>query len=240
MIPFGAVQGFVINRSRFISNQRCGCRTGILPSRLSPLLEVWVEEAEDDFVDQAGNLEEGEVCLLSLKAFATDPDNGEDERLLCAGALVRRSSGEICDAWTADAILPNGGPNLQLSGAVKILDELFLCHLKSEPASPWALRTFVLQCGSPDSEYSCASHMAGQLRGFRRLRDMVLIDSIYEGEYYGEDLDGMVFDYHRGKGIYEQVARTDDWEVAAEIWMLLPDANSIKVCTVVKEQEHDQ
>ena len=239
IILFGSSQGFVIDHALGVGHQRIGRQRAILARRLSPLLEVWVEEAEDDFVDQAGNLEEGEVCLLSLKAFASDPDNDDDERLLCAGALVRRPSGEICDAWTADAILPNGGPNLQLSGAVKVLDALFLFHLQSEPNSPWALRTFVLQCGTSGSEYSCASYMAGELRGFRRLRDMVLTDSIYEGDYFGDDLDGMVFDYHRGKRIYEQVARTDDWEVAAEIWMLLPDANSIKACTVTKERERD-
>ncbi|KAI2500525.1 hypothetical protein MHU86_13949 [Fragilaria crotonensis] len=212
MIPFGAVQGFVIDRSRSIGNQRFGCRTGILPCRLSPLLEVWVEEADDDFLTR--------LETSKRVKFVSFPS----KRLLPTLTMPRTSG---CYAPVR-------------CGAVKILDELFLRHLKSEPGSPWALRTFVLQCGSPDSEYSCASHMAGQLRGFRRLRDMVLIDSIYECDYYGDDLDGMVFDYHRGKRIYEQVARTDDWEVAAEIWMLLPDANSIKVCTVVKEQELDQ
>lgn len=240
VVLFCTAQSFVIDRCRSVSHQRIGSRTEHLPRQMSPLLEVWVEEAEDGFVDQAGNLEDGEVCLLSLKAFASDPDNDDNGRLLCAGALVKRPSGEICDAWTADAILPNGGPNLQLSGAVKLLDDLFLFHLKSEPTSPWALRNFVLQCGSSGSEYSCASYMAGQLRGFRRLRDMVYTDSIYEYDYYGDDLEGMVFDYKRGKRIYEQVARTDDWEVASEIWMLLPDVDSMKACTVVKEEEHDQ
>jgi hypothetical protein len=204
------------------------------------LPEVWVEEADDDFVDEKENLEVGEVCLLSLKAFATDPDDPEGERFLCAGALVQRPLDSVCDAWTADTILRKGGPNLQLQGAVKLLDELFLHHLKRNPNSVDALRDFVLQCGASDSEYSCASHMAGLSRGFRPLREMVRINSIYEAEYYcNEDLDGMVFDYTMGKRRYEKVALTDDWEMAAEIWTLLPDPDTIHANIVVKEQEQD-
>jgi hypothetical protein len=214
-------------------------RVGLL--HLVGVPDIWVEDAEDGFVDSQENLEEGETCRLSLKAFASDPDDEEGERLLCAGALVQRPASSVSDAWTADAILSKGGPNLQLNGAVKLLDEMFLFHLKNDPNNPGALKNFVLKCGSSTSEFSCASHMAGQLRGFRPLRDMVRVNSIYTVEHYEEDSDmeGMVFDYQLGKRSYEQVALTSDWEMAAEIWSLLPDPDLVESYTVVKEQEQD-
>ena len=237
LLLVAAVQGFGIIPAP--GHHGTGHRMSNIVCHAATRLEVWVEDAEDDFVDKDENLEEGEVCIHSVKAFASDPDDENDERFLCAGALLRRPSDLICDAWTADAVLPNGGPNLQLKGAVKVLDELFLCHLKAEPNSACALRNFVLQCGSPGSEFTCASHMAGQLRGFRPLRDMVQVNSIYAADYYEQDLDGMVFDYYLGKRIYEQVALSEDWESAAEIWMLLPDDDTIELYTEVKGQEQD-
>lgn len=199
--------------------------------------KVWAQDAEDGFVDSEENLEEGEVCHRAVKAFSSTHDDDDDEAtFLCAGALVQRPNGCVCDAWTADA--EDGIPNLQLQGAVKVLDELFLHHLKESNNTAYpvaALRNFVLQC-----ETECASYMAGQSRGFRSLKDMVRDDSIYSEEYYGDDaLDGMVFDYEVGKRLYEQVARTEDWELAAEIWSFLPDPETIKECIVIKEQEQD-
>jgi len=160
---------------------------------------IWIEDAEEGFVDEDENLEPGEVCLKSVKSFAsgvvpvvasskresisqststsirvvrhgiadTNPekkiDNEDDEeyekRFLSAGALVQRPSYHkdqyhdddddhnkspssvkaatetgtgICDAWMADSILTEGGPNLQLQGALRVLDDLFLFHLQRE------------------------------------------------------------------------------------------------------------
>ena len=146
---------------------------------------VWIEEAEEGFVDDEENLEPGEVCLRSIKSFASgvplegavaaaasnnraapgdtntapsirvDFDIKEEEeeecdrRFLSAGALVQRpryddqpenSNGShpnsdntgICNAWVADSLLKEGGPNLQLMGALLVLDDLFLHHLQRE------------------------------------------------------------------------------------------------------------
>jgi len=69
---------------------------------------VWVEDAESGFVDADDNLEDGEICLRAVKAFASPPpspstsvttlkfndysdeEEQQDKRFLCAGALVRR------------------------------------------------------------------------------------------------------------------------------------------------------
>ncbi len=158
---------------------------------------VWVEEAEEGFVDEEENLEPGEVCLRSVKSFASaapnnsdgkiridfDIDDVENQRFLSAGALVRRPSYEnddangICDAWIADSLLNEGGPNLQLMGALLVLDDLFLDHLQRElenhraknqmenenPSKDqddddsWAIRAlqdFVVHCGDDDGDDS--------------------------------------------------------------------------------------
>lgn len=158
----------------------CSSTSGIAAS--SPP-RVWIEEAEEGFVDDEENLEPGEVCLRSIKSFASGaPLKGEaasnnraapgdskavpsisiafeireeeeecDRRFLSAGALVQRpryddepenGSGNtsdtnsdttgICDAWMADSLLKEGGPNLQLMGALLVLDDLFLHHLQRE------------------------------------------------------------------------------------------------------------
>lgn len=157
----------------------CSSTSGIAAS--SPP-RVWIEEAEEGFVDDEENLEPGEVCLRSVKSFASgvplegaaaasnnraapgdsntvpsirvDFDIKEEEeecdrRFLSAGALVQRprydcepenSNGSatysdntgICDAWMADSLLKEGGPNLQLKGALLVLDDLFLHHLQRE------------------------------------------------------------------------------------------------------------
>ena len=156
---------------------------------------VWVKEAEEGFVDEEENLEPGEVCLRSVKSFASavprnsdstiridfEIDDVENRRFLSAGALVRRpfydndDSNEICDAWMADSLLNEGGPNLQLMGALLVLDDLFLDHLQRElenhraknqmenenPSTDqadddsWAIRAlenFVVHCGDEDED----------------------------------------------------------------------------------------
>lgn len=176
-----------------------------------PPPKVWIEEAEEDFVDEDENLEPGEICLRSVKSFASGvpseilsseneirvdfditEQNQQDRRFLSAGALVQRYDCEceyengtdsdenkrknttgIFDAWMADSLLNEGGPNLQLQGALLVLDDLFLDHLQRERENylielenvnehqnngeddSWAiraLRNFVVNCGEDDDE----------------------------------------------------------------------------------------
>lgn len=58
-------------------------------------VSIWVEEAEDGFVDEEENLMTGEVCVKAVKAFATDPDDETDHRFLCAGALIKRPDSDV-------------------------------------------------------------------------------------------------------------------------------------------------
>ena len=176
-----------------------------------PPPKVWIEEAEEGFVDEDENLEPGEICLRSVKSFASgvpteslsseneirvdfeiNEQNQQDRRFLSAGALVQRYDCEyedesdsnenkrqnttgICDAWMADSILKEGGPNLQLQGALLVLDDLFLDHLQRERENylivlesendndnqnegdddSWgirALQNFVVNCGEDDDD----------------------------------------------------------------------------------------
>ena len=212
--------------------------------RLAHLPTVWVEEADEDFVDENENLEQGEVCLKSLKAFASRPTSVEEAfgpRFLCAGALVQRPpESHVCDAWTADSMLDDGGPNLQFQGASKVLDELLFFHLqRSRDNTIWGLQTFVVKCGSLDSEYTCASYMAASARGFRPLRDMVRVTSIYSPSFYDNDLEGLVLDAEHGKAMYQKLAHTDvggswsfdDRMIASKIYQLLPDDDTRRRCT---------
>lgn len=86
-------------------------------------IKIWLEEAEEGFVDDDENLMMGEICLRAVKAFASDPDDesesGSNKRFLCAGALVQRPDSDICDAWMADSFLDEA--NVQLQGAVRLL-----------------------------------------------------------------------------------------------------------------------
>eukprot|EP00551_Chaetoceros_affinis_P009439 CAMPEP_0203667652 /NCGR_PEP_ID=MMETSP0090-20130426/4449_1 /ASSEMBLY_ACC=CAM_ASM_001088 /TAXON_ID=426623 /ORGANISM="Chaetoceros affinis, Strain CCMP159" /LENGTH=386 /DNA_ID=CAMNT_0050531877 /DNA_START=63 /DNA_END=1223 /DNA_ORIENTATION=- len=92
------------------------CKLGSLTSTGFHLVNrdvnVWIEEAEEGFVDEDENLMMGEQCLFATKAFAGSllgreevkedqniflhenkvDNNNQDKRLLCAGALVQRSS----------------------------------------------------------------------------------------------------------------------------------------------------
>lgn len=176
--------------------------------------KVWVEEADDGFVDKEENLEEGEECLRAVKSFAGDP-----KRLLCAGALVARPPpSRKVDAWMADAILYDGlgGPNLQVQGAVQVLDDILLFYLKERKKSSSStrlLRDFHVQCGSSESEFTCASYQAALVRGFAPHKTIMNLD------------DGMRFDPSVGVERYKKVA--EEYEssptgiVAAEILSLL-------------------
>jgi hypothetical protein len=177
--------------------------------------KVWVEEADDGFVDEEENLEEGEVCLRAVKSFAGDP-----KRLLCAGALVARPSpSRKVDAWMADAILDDGlgGPNLQVQGAVQVLDDILLFYLKerqNSTSSARLLRDFHVQCGSAESEFTCASYQAALVRGFAPHKTIMNLD------------DGMRFDPSVGVERYQKIAEESKLSpmgvTAAEILSLLP------------------
>jgi len=176
-----------------------------------PAVKVWVELAEEGFVDKDENLMTGEVCLRALKAFASndDPDcDDTSKRLLCAGALVQRPSSNVCDAWMADSFLDE--PNLQIRGAIGILDDFFNYHLQTSNGRDLAelISTFVVQSGRLESEYHCASYMAAISRGFKPLKDVSLFDeskkSIYSNylDYEDEDSFALVFDESKGMDRY--------------------------------------
>ena len=209
-------------------------------------VRIWIEEAEDGFVDNDENLEEGEVCLRAIKAFASNPDDGDEKRFLSAGALVQRPKRDNClqlyDAWIADSIIDNGGPNLQKLGAVKIIDNLLLYHLQRQSNDRIkALRSFLVQCDD-SSDFTCASYQAMLDRGFVPMRELLKQgktiyqhDDYVDNEYNG---DGNLFNYTFGMERYEQLAKDapsaiDSFgekhaqEVAAGILNLLPDQELI-------------
>ena len=230
---------------------------------------VWIQEAERDFVEEDENLEDGEVCLRAVKAFASSssaPALREKEsesptpmlsllspepRFLAAGALVQRPSpSAVCDAWTADAILEQGGPNLQVQGAGQILDDLLLYHLqrcrdgdndKNDDKMIEALQTFVVKCGGGgndddcmESEYTCASYMAAKSRGFRPLADMIRVSSIYSAHLYEGDVHGLVLDVSQAKKQYQQRLDVDTTshlcsaDMTSKILSLLPDEECLR------------
>jgi hypothetical protein len=89
-------------------------------TRVDAMDQVWwedgqgihVEEAEEWFVDEEENLEEGEELVKAVKSF----DRGI---LLCAGALTRRTCEDgkvIYDMWLGDSIEKGVGANLQIKG----------------------------------------------------------------------------------------------------------------------------
>lgn len=189
-------------------------------------VEVWIEDAEDGFVDREENLEDGEVLLKAVKAFASDPDDPASRRFLSAGALVQRppelTPGEnkqndalpvIYDAWVADAIMDggSGGPNLQLRGVMQVLDDLFRDFLSLDGSDSCSERIFVVQCGSGDSQFTCASHRAAVARGFRPVDEIAWPDCAVAGAP-NRDLgidDGMIFDPLLGVGCYTSAALVD-------------------------------
>mmetsp|Transcript_11414 Transcript_11414/g.22117 ORF Transcript_11414/g.22117 Transcript_11414/m.22117 type:complete len:666 (+) Transcript_11414:157-2154(+) len=152
-----------------------------------------VREAEVGFVD-GSNLEEGESLLRALKAFDShgrclcagalvrtphhDPDwtTGADPdeftspnarftsgKRAEAAASASESRGAV-HLWLADADLPELGPNMQLRGALCVLDALLLEHL--------------IRYGTHDSlvvhasgELAVASAAAAAARGFEQTEE---------------------------------------------------------------------
>ena len=181
--------------------------------------KVWIEDAEEGFVDDDENLMMGEVCLKSIKAFAQDitTDGGyhddEAKRFLGAAALVQRPTSFMYDCWIADAFMDE--KNVQVKGAIMLLDHLFLFHLQRtlkghNQSFPFynihdVVSSFIAQCGHPDSEYHCASYMAALYRGFKPIKDMVYFDDrngqhahnhtyLEHLDLHNENLDALVFD----------------------------------------------
>ena len=185
---------------------------------------VELREAEEHFVDEEENLEEGEKLLRAIKAF---DDRGV---MLCAGALVRTSLGEnyqadawdtafqtlvaqqdrsagsagggergaqaqeeqiYHDLWLGDSVEEGVGPNLQIKGALAVLDTLFLHHLRLARSG----ERFRVHA---DGDLASACRTAAQMRGFA-----------YEvQEETGEDV--LVFDtWHRGPEAYTRAAVAD-------------------------------
>ena len=146
--------------------------------RCPPL--VWIQPAEADFVEDEENLEEGEICRASYRAFASSLSTTQvrEPRFLGAGALVQRHADtQVCDAWMGEAPLEEGGPNLQFQGACQIFDQLLVDHLtfhrkqsgatkqtqgyeKNDEKNQMtrnfnpieALQTFVVQCGGENDD----------------------------------------------------------------------------------------
>jgi hypothetical protein len=208
----------------FVTSYLYDIQYGSLYYRKSPIKissKVWIEDAEEGFVDDDENLMTGEVCLKSIKAFAQDitTDNcyqdDDAKRFLGAAALVQRptSSNFMYDCWIADAFMDE--TNVQFKGAIMLLDHLFLFHLQRmmkdhKQSFPFynihdVVSSFIVQCGHPDSEYHCASYMAALYRGFKPLKDMVYFDDrkgqhVHNYTYlehldlYHENLDALVFD----------------------------------------------
>ena len=182
---------------------------------------IELREAEAHFVDEEENLEEGEKLLRAIKAF--------DERgvMLCAGALVRSthdenyetdgwdralqllsdtSSGEsevryFHDLWLGDSIESGVGPNIQMKGALSVLDCLFLHHLRHASAS----EKFRVHA---DGDLASASRSAARSRGFK-----------FEVQQdTGEDI--LVWDsWHLGPEAYTRAAVAD---AASSQQLLLP------------------
>lgn len=208
-----------------------------------PSHTIWMQDAEEDFVDEDENLEDGEICLKSVKAFASPAVEGDAPRFLSAGALVQRGSLVdenircVCDAWTADAILEEGGPNLQLQGACLVLDELLLTHLQHQQEDPiGALQTFVVQCGSIEKETSCASYMAAYSRGFRPLKNLLRESSIYTKSTYASSgsLDGMLLDTGIARDAYGRLVEVDcpNHGTISQILQLLPEDDLVQRFTI--------
>ena len=177
-------------------------------------VKVWLEQAEEGFVDEDENLMMGEICLRAVKAFASNADDADGvKRLLCAGALVQRPSSNVCDAWLADAFMDE--TNLQFKGATLVIDDLFHYHLKRSNAVDieGISSTFVVQSGLAESAYHCASYMAARQRGFKPLKeytvewhDLSHTDSIPQYlrnlDMEEEDPDAMLFDFSNCSDIY--------------------------------------
>ena len=114
---FPAAQAFVINvrPGKRLNFHSLASPFGVSQTSTSRIAvshpRVWIEEAEDGFVDEEENLEPGEICLRTIKSYASGSSNRavesessapsirvafdvceeqEHRRFLSAGALVRR------------------------------------------------------------------------------------------------------------------------------------------------------
>ena len=179
----------------------------ISTERTRLLAHVWIEEAEEGFVDEDENLMTGEVCLRAVKAFANDPDNVENKRFLGAAALVRRPSSDICDCWIADSLLEEA--NIQIKGTMLLIDDLFLYHLERSNANTLEgmISTFIVQSGKEESEYHCASYMSALNRGFKPIKDLIDDDDHFleQLDLEDEDHNSLMFDLSTGMERYAQI-----------------------------------
>ncbi len=205
-------------------------------------VRVWIEEAEEGFVDEDENLMMGEVCLRAVKAFATHDhedqlqaqgEENEEKIFLGAGALVQRPPpSKICDAWMADCLLDE--KNLQFEGAVRILDDLFGHHLKTSNAQHHheILSTFLVQSGAMESEFHCASYMAAISRGFKPLKDIQSEDHVVWDylDSEDEDIDALIFDISSTQGYFSM---DESFERRKEgIAYLLRRMNQTEPCSI--------
>ena len=152
---------------------------------------ILVEEAETGFVDDKENLEEGETLLRAVKAFGLCGGGQEDaarrKDFLCAGALVQRPTYDATthDIWVADSLEEDGlSPNLQVKGAMQVIDELFLTHLRLERNAlndSGETIKLVVQTGS-HSPTLVASHFAALSRGFRQMDESDMAEEEEEEE----------------------------------------------------------
>ena len=189
---------------------------------------VEIREAEEHFVDEEENLEEGETLIRAIKAF---DDRGV---LLCAGALVRStlrenypdreaqwdaaalhlSAGDrgsagggegdaakeeiFHDLWLSDSIESGVGPNLQIKGALAVLDCLFLHHLRHCEYFGMRFRGMAHFRVHAEGEFASSCRVAAQQRGF----------AFEVQEDTGEDI--LVFDsWHAGPEAYTRAALAD-------------------------------
>ena len=126
-------------------------------------VKVWVEIAEDGFVDEDENLMMGEICLVAVKAFASnnninvskkdfnkeswqgtsndddfkqkgeDEENPEEEKRLLCAGALVQRP----SSNIRDAWMADSfldEPNVQIKGATLILDHLFHHHLQTTNA----------------------------------------------------------------------------------------------------------
>lgn len=138
------------------------CRPACVAYRAPPpQLRVSVREAEETFVEDGENLEDGETLVKALKAF-----DEADGAFLGAGALIRRrsetrrSGSFVHDVWIRDSLEANVGPNRQVRGAQMILDQLFLLHLQTA-----VVADFQILAGSGEGT-AAAAYAAALSRGF--------------------------------------------------------------------------
>lgn len=197
-------------------------------------VRVWIEQAEENFIDSDENLMHGEVCLRAIKAFANDPNGSDEKRFLCAGALVQRPNSNIRDAWMADTLTEE--PNIQMKGASLILDDLFYHHLTTSNAHDLyeVISTFIVQSGRSESEYHAGSNFAVRSRGFKTLEKLFYDEGDIDGGiipvkdlyrkhliFENEDIDSMVFSVHDGFNCYASLSDDSTAPLASKVSAIL-------------------